>query len=460
MNNAFTIGIFLTGLLISATSPAEDDIAALAERGKTLFWEPASCWVCHGENAEGRIGPNLHFGPTPYDIAYQFQSNPQMGPLRELLKPVDDDFVALAVYLRELGGHDMDAIDVPTLRRSLASLDKPETDVDVVLTERDKLVEKIESWDSVLADWQRRAKTGNIKHDYKVRVAATYDAGEPKFTPQPGKTYFYENTGTNTNMFSSSKKAAPGFSTAELKKAESTTNKTNIMTAKSTQIVVGDAASKKVIAHYELPLALRGQVHTTVMSADAKYIYVIGAKAFGGPVDGPVLATPATLLKADALTLQPVKQLVVGGRVHHGQLFRDKYILLDTFARDADGLDIFLLDPNSDEIVGGVRDEELGGSTYTAFTDGKFIYALMEPLGYSYPSFTGYTAASKFHKGKLMAMRPFWVAKIDPDTWEVVKEYPYPGYRADWITFDAGSKHMYLPAGGSSNLSKINLGNL
>ena len=113
-----------------------------------------------------------------------------MGPLRELLKPVDDDFVALAVYLRELGGHDMDAIDVPTLRRSLASLDKPETDVDVVLTERDKLVEKIESWDSVLADWQRRAKTGNIKHDYKVRVAATYDAGEPKFTPQPGKTLF------------------------------------------------------------------------------------------------------------------------------------------------------------------------------------------------------------------------------------------------------------------------------
>ena len=53
MNNAFTIGIFLTGLLLSATSPAEDDIAALAERGKTLFWEPASCWVCHGEKRRG-----------------------------------------------------------------------------------------------------------------------------------------------------------------------------------------------------------------------------------------------------------------------------------------------------------------------------------------------------------------------------------------------------------------------
>ena len=137
MNKIAELGIYVIGLLTCVASPAGDDIVALSARGKALFWQPASCWVCHGENAEGRIGPNLQHGPTPYDIAYQFQSNPQMGPLRELLKPVDEDFVALSVYLHELGGRALAKVDVAALRDSLASLQKPDTDVDVILTERE-----------------------------------------------------------------------------------------------------------------------------------------------------------------------------------------------------------------------------------------------------------------------------------------------------------------------------------
>ena len=116
-----------------------------------------------------------------------------------------------------------------------------------------------------------------------------------------------------------------------------------------------------------------------------------------------------------------------------------------------------LLDAETDKIIGGVRDEDLGGSSYTAFTDDDFIYVLMEPVGYASHRSTGMAGAQNIYRGVITTMKPFWVAKIDPDTWEVVQEYPYPGFRGDWIVIDAAKKFMYITAGGNSMLSKINL---
>jgi DNA-binding beta-propeller fold protein YncE len=199
-------------------------------------------------------------------------------------------------------------------------------------------------------------------------------------------------------------------------------------------------------------------VHTTVLSPNGKYVYIVGSKPNTEPSNQlRALDAPATLIKADAVTLQPIKQITMGGRLHHGQVFRDKYVLLDTFARDPDGLDIMLLDTETDEIVGGVRDEELGGSSYTAWTDDEFIYVLMEPTGYASQRSTGMVGAINLYKGKLTTMKPFWVAKIDPDSWEVVREYPYAGFRGDWIVIDAEKEYMYVTAAGTSNVNKINL---
>jgi DNA-binding beta-propeller fold protein YncE len=65
--------------------------------------------------------------------------------------------------------------------------------------------------------------------------------------------------------------------------------------------------------------------------------------------------------------------------------------------------------------------------------------------------------AKNLYSGKITTMKPFWIAKLDPETWEVVQEYPYPGFRGDWIVFDAKKEFMYVPAGGTSNVSKINM---
>jgi mono/diheme cytochrome c family protein len=429
--------MMLAGLL-SGVVCAEEGVELMVERGGELYNENASCWVCHGRQADGLIGPALTYGPTPAQIFEQIRNNPQMAVIQQEMNPDNEDLVAIAMYIRSISGLPVDGDMAAELRHELAAKRaKEETDLIFPKTERDVAVEEIQSFDTVLADWQRRATEGPIGRSYKSRVVATFDPGKAKFKPKKNHTYFYENVGNSANL-------------AILE--EGATN------ARSTQIVVGDAETHEVIASYELPVNLRAAVHTTTLSSDGKYVYIVGSKPNTEPDNQMrALDAPATLIKADALTLQPIKQITMGGRLHHGQVFRDKYVLLDTFSRDPDGLDIMLLDTETDEIVGGLRDEDLGGSSYTAWTDDEFIYVLMEPTGYASHRSTGMVGAINLYKGKLTTMKPFWVAKIDPDNWEVVREYPYSGFRGDWIVIDSKKEYMYVTAAGSSNVNKINL---
>ena len=424
--------------LLSGPAAAQVDLDLMVEQGKEIFEHQVGCWVCHSKTGEGLVGPSLLFGPTPAQIFEQMMGNPQMAIIEQVLNPDNEDLIAVAMYIRTLGGLPLDEDMTVKYRKELVTARaRQETDLVFPKTERDLAVEEIQSFDTVLADWQRRSKEGPIGHTYESRVVATFDPGEPKFEPQKNHTYFYENLGNSANL-------------AVLEKGA-----TN---AKSMQIVVGDAVTHEMIASYELPVELRAAVHTTVMSPDGKYIYIVGSKPKSEPTDQLLaLDAPATLIKADALTLQPIKQITMGGRLHHGQAFRDKYVLLDTFSRDPDGLDVMLLDVETDEIVGGIRDEDLGGSSYTAWTDDEFIYLLMEPTGYASHRSTGMVGAINLYKGRLTTLKPFWVAKIDPDTWEVVREYPYSGFRGDWIVIDSKSEYMYVTAAGSSNVTKVNL---
>ena len=440
--------LLVTTLFLATTAMAQDDPATLAERGKALYFERVSCWVCHGDNAEGGVGPTLQHGPTPMDIQEQLDSNPQMGVIVTELDPDADDLVALAVYLGGLADGPVSDTQISSWRTQLAAIEaakEPETVFYV--SDRDRKVMDIMSFDTVLEDWTRRAKTGSLRRDYDVEVLATYEPGEQVFFPEAGELYFYENVGTNARR-------RPAGTPAPA----------------STSVVVGNARTKEVIASREMPSDLRGAVHTTVLSPDGRYVYIIGPSGqapspMGGPATGgqgprrqggpgSILRTPATLLKVDALTLQPIKQLAVGGRTHHAQVFQDKYLLIDTFISDPDGLDVFLFDPETDEIIGGIRSEDLGGSNYTSYTDDEFIYILMQPGGDGGAIGGAHGVAS----GSLTVLRPYWVTKIDPTNWEVVAEYPYSGFRGDWIIIDSKSENIYVPASGSSNVTKINTG--
>ena len=408
-------------------------------QGKDFYNLAGACVSCHLEDASGNPALNaksLQFGPTPYDIYNAINGVPAMGFITDTFKISKGDLLGLSLYIRNLAGLEIDPEQIPILKQTLAGLVTVDRAADFVESERDEAIREIGSFKNIVEGWVRRSKSGSIGKTYQTTVVQTWDAGEPLFEPQKDKTYFYQNVG-DSNFFGQS---------------------TSLKADRRMRVVVGDAETHEVIAYNALDVSLRGSIHTTVMSPDGKYGYVTGAAPFMDATDlfgGGGLDSPATLIKWDARSLQPVKQIIIGGRIHHGQLFQNRYLLIDTFQRNEDGLDVFLYDPDTDEVIGGVRDEELGGSSYTAFSDGKHIYILMEPAGWGPISQSGFTAGNQFTSGMMTALPSFWVAKVDPSTWEVVAEIPYPGYRADWICFDNNDQYMYVPQGATSQVSKI-----
>ena len=435
MGRQFLLKIFSV-LLFAGSLAAQESIDALVERGGELFHADIGCWVCHSETGEGLVGPNLHFGPTPADIFDQLESNPIMGVIVSEMDPSDADLVAIAMYIRTLADLPLDAGLPGQWLSALAAVKANQADqLEFAKTPRDLQVEAIETFASVQETWTRRANQGSVWSEYPSRIVATFDPGEPKFQPQPGKTYFYENVGTT----SSPSVLFDGY-----------------VPPKSNALVVGDAETFEIIASNELPEVLRAVVHTSAMSPDGQYAYMVGPRE--PTADGtPDPAGAWTMIKLDALTLQPVSQITIGARLHHGQVFRNK-VLFDVFVRNPDGLGLFLFDPETDEITGGIKDVDMGGFIYTVWTDKdyEYIYALMEPAGYAPGRGTGMQGMRRIYQGNLMAMRPFWIAKIDPDTWEVVAEYPIPGYRPNWAVIDSAKEYIY-PIMSSSNASKVDV---
>ena len=428
--------LVFTGLVSLSIPLLAQDLDAMVERGKELYDSDVGCWVCHSDTGEGLVGPSLHFGPTPADIFDQLESNPIMGVIVNEMDPSDDDLVAISMYIRTLADLPLDS-GLP--REWLESLDvvreNQAEQLEFVKTPRDLQIEAIETFASLQETWTRRSKEGSVWSEYPSRVVATFDPGEPKFQPEPGKTYFYENIGTT----SSPSVLFDGY-------VPPTRN----------GLVVGDAETMEVIASYHLPENLRSVVHTSAMSPDGRYAYIVGPRE--PTADGsPDPSGSWTMIKLDAITLQPVSQITIGGRLHHGQVFRDK-VLFDLFVRDPDGLGLFLFDPVTDEVVGGIKDIDMGGFIYTVWTDKdyEYIYALMEPAGYAPGRATGMRSAIDLYQGRLMAVRPFWIAKINPETWEVEAEYPLPGYRPNWAVIDNAKEFIY-PVMSNSVASKINI---
>jgi len=434
MGCRFLLGI-PSFLLFSGTLWAQD-LDSLVERGRELFHADIGCWVCHSETGEGLVGPSLHFGPTPVDIFDQLESNPVMGVIVSEMDPSDDDLVAISLYIRTLADLPLESGLPQEWLAALATVKANQAEeLEFAKTPRDLQVEAIETFASVQETWTRRANEGSVWSEYPSRIVATWDPGEPKFEPQPGKTYFYENVGTT----SSPSVLFDGY-----------------VPPKSNALVVGDAETMEIVAHHEIPEILRAVVHTSAMSPDGKYAYMVGPRE--PSADGiPDPAGAWTMIKLDALTLQPVSQITIGARLHHGQVFRDM-VLFDVFVRDPDGLGLFLFDPETDEIVGGIRDADMGGFIYTVWSDKDYehIYALMEPAGYAPGRGTGMQGMRRMYQGNLMTMRPFWIAKIDPDTWEVVAEYPIPGYRGNWAVVDSAKEYIY-PIMSSSIASKVDV---
>ncbi len=336
----------------------------------------------------------------------------------------------------------------------------------MTLQEYEETIMGLPVFNEVIDNWENKSQPGNIARTYKpVRVIKSYPEGKQVVFPKKGDTIVYQLTGMSYNN--------PFQRPPEER-----------MTSKSTRVIAIDAKTRKVIAWNELSEELKGNPHSSPVTPDGRYIYASGppltnfedivideSKALDAlPADdfrctSPVCSViPTTVVKIDTLTLEPVKVIIFPGRQHHGHVFRDRYMLFDTFIRDDDGLDTFLFDTETDQVIAGVRAEELGGSPYTSFVDHdhKHVYQLLEPPGYGDRKvFDGFLPGHWFRQNDVTALRPFWIAKIkvsdDLKHWEVVKEYPYFGGRANWIVVSPDDRFMYITPSVRNIVSKINL---
>lgn len=335
-----------------------------------------------------------------------------------------------------------------------------QADTGMSLDQFEKTVMGLPVFSEVIKNWKKKSQPGNIAKNYKkIRTLKTYPKGEQVVFPKKGDVIVYQLTGTSYN------------NPFQRKKSER-------ITSKGTRIFAIDAKTKKVLAWKELPLELKGNPHTTPVSPDGKYIYAAGPpltnfeqvevaedKSGNEGCTSPVCKViPTTLVKIDALTLQPVKVMTAPGRLHHGHIFRDKYMLFDSFAKDPDGVDTYLLDPKTDQVIAGMRNEELGGSTYTVWRDhqDEYIYQFMEPSGYTdKPTTDGYLSAHWVRTDGFTALRPSWLTKIkvskDLKKWEVVKEYPFFGNRGNWVEVSPDQKYMYINSAGMNITQKIDM---
>ena len=120
-----------------------------------------------------------------------------MGVIVSEMDPSDEDLAAISMYIRTLAGMELEA-DLP--ERWLTDLEAVKSSQAegpvFAKTARDLQVEAIETFASVQDTWTRRSKEGSVLSHYQSQVLQTFDPGEAKFEPQPGKTYFYENVGT------------------------------------------------------------------------------------------------------------------------------------------------------------------------------------------------------------------------------------------------------------------------
>ena len=237
--------ILLCLSVVSLSANGQNSLDELVARGEELFHADIGCRVCHADTGEGLVGPTLLFGPTPSDIFDQLENNPVMGVIVAEMNPSDQDLAAISTYIRTLADLPLEDGMADQWLTSLAILKSNQADqLEFNKTPRDLQVEAVERFDSVQATWTRRSKEGSVWSEYPSRIVATWDPGPAKFEPQPGKTYWYENVGTT----SSPSVLFDGY-----------------QPPKSNSLVVGDAETMEIIAHYEIPEILLSVVHTSAM---------------------------------------------------------------------------------------------------------------------------------------------------------------------------------------------------
>ncbi|MEH6581633.1 MAG: c-type cytochrome [Halioglobus sp.] len=330
------------------------------------------------------------------------------------------------------------------------------------------------SFNTLLDNWKQQVNLGvtacspDIK---KLNILDEFPAGTQKVFPKAGQTLAY--------------------STSSARSHPSRPDDQHV-TAKSTTITVVDADTKEVVAEHELELRFHGGIHDSILTPDGRYIIAAGPLlsdymamksgdeetaarirslsevSTGKTGDTGMTAdfysmgasigkSLSTILKIDALTLEPVQLIKFVGNPHHGgamgrNFSKPNMMWMDTFEPDAEnGAAFAIFNPDTLEVHCAGLASTLGKSQYIAHfmplaTGEKFIMttAPYEP----------YVGAQSVGTGDPMYLPPNYLLVIDPETgiWE--REIPTPPMTGGITIADQKMQYIYNNSAGTDTAYK------
>lgn len=206
-------------------------------------------------------------------------------------------------------------------------------------------------------------------------------------------------------------------------------------TTETDRVVIIDAKTKKIRHVQDVNLQLQGKKatgHMIAVSPNAEYVYLPNRNE-------------DTLFVLDLRTLKTKQVLDIGGRVHHLNVFNDRYLMGDAFSRSGVA-GIYLLDPlEGNRGAGGIPRGDFGGEPYLAFPDptNSFLYVGVRPRVTT--SADGST------------LIPGWMSQVDVKTWGEIRTIPLPPASNIWTVFSRDGKFAYVTIPVTNKVVKIDV---
>jgi DNA-binding beta-propeller fold protein YncE/cytochrome c553 len=324
----------------------------------------------------------------------------------------------------------------------------------------------INSFQQVLDEWEPVTNIGasvcapDIK---ELKVLDTFPAGKQRVFPKKGQTLVYSlssNRGHQSRL--------PGEDP----------------TAKSTTITVVDAATKEIVATNELPVYMNGGIHDTIMSPDGRFLFAAGPAYSdymamkGGDKEKMAMmesfsqagqnwqgefyalmggAGQSTMVKIDAMTLEPVQLIKFVGTVHHGSGMGRNYknpnsLWIDVFQQDPDGAGFAIFDPDTLKVDCAMKYEALGKAQF--FTQIHGTPVTSDYMMLQVTPVEPYVSAASVSMGDPLYLPPNFVVVVDVNTWTIQREIPTPPQIGGFTITDNNEEFMYNVSGGTDQLFK------
>ncbi len=330
--------------------------------------------------------------------------------------------------------------------------------IEYKLAEFNSFAQLLEEWQPV-TNIGGKACSPDIK---KLQVLDTFPPGKQKVFPKKGQMLVY-SVSSNRGHVSRLPDERP--------------------TARSTTITVIDAATKEIVARNELPIYMNGAIHDTIMSPDGRYLFAAGPaysdyqamkagdeekiammSGFANQTDlsGDFYGLvgnigQSTMVKIDAMTLEPVALIKYLGTVHHGSGLGRNYknpnlMWIDVFQQDPGGAGVTIFDPDTLEVECAIPYEALGTAQF--FTQVHATPVSSDYMMLQVTPVEPFVSAASVGMGDPLYLPPNFVVVVDLNNFTIAREIPTPPQIGGFTITDNREQYLYNVSGGTDQLFK------